>query len=334
MQTYISKQRDYSIDMAKGILIAMLIFHHINDTGRMAGIENDVIECMRLVQPPLIVCYFMPAFFLISGMCSNFNKDFLPFLVNQIKGLIIPAISFILLFHIYQGEPLRTLCGTVLRLFLYGKDYWFLVALFEAKIIYYFLYHNLNSKKILLIILLFLSACGTLLNDVDKIPNFFMHRHALDLMFFVGIGNVLKEKLYTKSTLCYSLLCYIIICSFFILSGMKFPYVTYTYGTSIILWPIHIAVSITGSIVILSICKRINRNSLLEYMGRNSLAIFLMQWYTLIMFMEAFKDTLNNCTMKESVVLISVIFMSTIAIGMFVAYITNTTRLRILMGKF
>lgn len=330
----VPKQRDYSLDMAKGILIAMLIFHHINDTRRMAGIENDLMEYMRLIQSPLIVCYFMPAFFLISGMCSNFNKSFRPFLFNQIKGLLIPAISFIMLFHIYQGEALRTLCGTLMRLFLYGKDYWFLISLFEAKILYYFLRHGIKNDKKLLLLLLILSFCGALLNDLDKIQNFFMHRHTLDLMLFVGVGNIFRDKIRTSRKGLISLSIFVVICLIFLLLGNKIPYVTYTFGTSSLLWPVHVILSTTGTIIILTLCQNMPKRPLIEYMGRNSLAIFLMQWYTLIMFMECFKDALNHAPMKESIILTSVIFISTIAIGLLVAHLTNTSKLRILMGRF
>ena len=328
------RQRDHSLDMAKGILIAMLIFHHINDTRRMAGIENELIDYMRSVQMPLIVCYFMPAFFLISGMCSNFNKDFKPFIISQVKGLIIPAVSFILMFHIYQGETLRTLCGTIMRLFVYGKDYWFLIALFEAKVLYYFLRRTIQNDRLLLLVLVSLSLCGAILNDVNKIENFFMHRHMLDLAFFVGVGNIYKQQLQTPKTMWISLLAFTIIVIPLIILQVPIPYVTYTFGTTSFMWPVHLLLSLTGSIVIVALCKRLPTDSLVEYMGRNSLAIFLMQWYTLIMFMECFKNSLNHCPMKESVVLVSVIFISTIAIGLLVAYVTNNTKLGYLMGKF
>ena len=105
----IKEGRDSSIDMAKGILIAMLIFHHIVDVCAQLDVSNIVISAMRSIQKQMIVCYFMPAFFMITGICSNFNKPFVPFVKNQIKSLLIPAVSFILLFHIYQGDTIRQL---------------------------------------------------------------------------------------------------------------------------------------------------------------------------------------------------------------------------------
>ena len=329
-----TKERDHSLDMAKGILIAMLIFHHINDTRNMVGIENELMDYMRLIQKPLIVCYFMPAFFLISGICSNFNKDFKPFITNQVKGLLIPAVSFIIIIHAFQGESLRTLGGTIMRLFVYGKDYWFLVALFEAKVLYYFLRRTIHNDRLLLLVLVCLSLGGAILNDVDKFDNFFMHRHMLDLTFFIGIGNIYKQHLQTKRIMWISLSAFTIIVIPLMIFQVPIPYVTYTFGTTSFMWPVHLSLSLTGSIAIVALCKRLPTDSLVEYIGRNSLAIFLMQWYTLIMFMECFKNSLKHCPMTESVVLVSVIFISTIAIGLLVAYVTNNTKLRYLMGKF
>jgi peptidoglycan/LPS O-acetylase OafA/YrhL len=164
--------------------------------------------------------------------------------------------------------------------------------------------------------------------------NFFMHRHTLDLTIFLGVGNIYRQKLQKKKVMWISLMVFILVLIPFIFLHEPIPYVTYTYGTTSLMWPVHVLLSLTGSVVIVAICKRLPKDSLVEYMGRNSLAIFLMQWYTLILFMECFNYNLNLCTIKESIILVSVIFISTIAIGLLVAYITNNSKLRYIMGKF
>ena len=330
----ITKERDHSLDMAKGFLMAFLIVHHLYDTGRSAGIDNPVLDAIRVVQPSLFVCYFMPTFFLITGMCSNFDKKIKDFFVNQFKTLLMPAFVFILLFHFFMGEPIKTCFGHIMRLFRDGKDYWFLLALFEAKLFYFFINKYIDRDYLKLALLLVLSLVGTTLNDLDSFHNYLVHRHFLDLTLFLGIGHILKKNLRSRKFFFVSLSIYIPIVVFFFLIGAKIPYVTYGFGTTLYLWPVHVMLSITGSIILLCLCQKIRVDYLIEYMGKNSLCIFLMQWYTLEMFMDNFADSLNHNTLQNMIFLYIVIFISTISIGLFVAYITNNTKLRVIMGKF
>lgn len=328
------KRRNRSIDMAKGILIAMLIFHHIVDVCRQSGVSNSVITAMHCVQMQLIVCYFMPAFFMITGICSNFDKPFVPFLKNQVKGLLIPALSFILLFHIYQGDTIRQLCGTVMRLFLFGKDYWFLVALFEAKILYWVLNKYIRNRKAILSILVVMSFVGVFLNTLDFSQNYFMHRHVLDLTLFLGVGHLAKSVYTTKRITIWSLIIFVGVLTIYTFANIKIPYVTYNFATSVPHWASHVLLSLSGSILVLWLSRNVKVDALVEYMGKNSLAIFLMQWYTLFMFVDMAAPTLMICTIRESVAIVVSIFVSTIAIGLIVAYLCEHTKMRYLMGKF
>ncbi len=332
-----TKVRDKSLDMTKGLLIAFLIIHHIivyASQGRTSEDVNGVIRVLNNIQPMLFSCYFMPAFFLISGMCSNFQKDFKPFIVNQIKYLLIPAISFILLFHIYFGEPPRTLCGDIVRLFIEGKDYWFLIALFGAKIIFYGINKLFVNKNIIVGVLLTLSALGVLLNDLNAMPNYFMHRQIFDLTVFLGIGHLFKDSIRKRKTIQIAVGLYVFCGVGLILLNIPFPVVTYGFATTITTWPVHMVLSVTGTIIIIFLGKIMPIEPLIEYMGKNSLAIFLIQWYTLEMFMNAFNPMLDQSNVVTSTMYICSVFVATIAIGLFVAYITNNTKLRVLMGKF
>lgn len=330
----ITKVRDRAIDMAKGFLIAMLIFHHIVDVAGQSGVSCDVLLFMKSIQMQLIVCYFMPAFFMITGICSNFDKPFLPFLKSQIKTLLVPAVSFILLFHIYQGDSIRHLCGTVMRLFLFGKDFWFLVALFEAKVIFWIINKFVNDRKFQTILLLLCSIVGVILNDLNLCQNYFMHRHVLDLILFLGFGHLFKENYRSKTIILWSIIIYVLTLIIYMFFDMKIPYVTYTFATSFSAWFSHVLLSFTGSVIVLWICRSLKVDSLIEYMGKKSLAIFLMQWYSLFMFIDMASEILQNGTIAETLVVICSIFISTIAIGLFVGYLCDHTRLRILMGKF
>lgn len=330
----IKEGRDSSIDMAKGILIAMLIFHHIVDVCAQLDVSNIVISAMRSIQKQMIVCYFMPAFFMITGICSNFNKPFFPFVKNQVKSLLIPAVSFILLFHIYQGDTIRQLGGTIMRLFIFGKDYWFLIALFEAKLLYWILNKYVNNSKEIIVILLALSFIGSLLNTFDVSQNFFMHRHVFDLTLYLGVGNMAKSCYRKQKVSVSCLIVFVSVLSIYTIVGIKIPYVTYTFATPVPHWVSHVLLSISGSYLVLWLSRSIKVDALIEYMGKNSLVIFLIQWYTLFMFLEAFETILSENKVATSISCILAIFISTISIGLFVAYIINNTKMRFLIGKF
>lgn len=89
------------VDIAKGVLITYLIIHHIIDFGiSNFGLGNNfVLSILRELQRPIMLCYFMQAFFFITGYCSNFDTPFLIFLKKQIKSLLIPALIFTILYY-------------------------------------------------------------------------------------------------------------------------------------------------------------------------------------------------------------------------------------------
>ena len=68
------------IDVAKGVLISIVIFHHISFQANMAGIHNGCIQ-WNFTFLPLYASWFMPAFFIITGLCSNFNRPIGSFLL-------------------------------------------------------------------------------------------------------------------------------------------------------------------------------------------------------------------------------------------------------------
>lgn len=62
------------IDIAKGIMIILLIFHHLPQVSKtLLGLENETLESLDGLK--YIYCtFFMQAFFVITGYCSNFDK--------------------------------------------------------------------------------------------------------------------------------------------------------------------------------------------------------------------------------------------------------------------
>ena len=60
------------IDIAKGILISLLVLHHLIWTSvTFVKVPNDFLNTLYELQMPLFVGYFIQAFFVISGFCTN-----------------------------------------------------------------------------------------------------------------------------------------------------------------------------------------------------------------------------------------------------------------------
>lgn len=130
-----NKHRLNYIDVAKGLLILMVIYNHTGNLAVASGVHNSVIDFIpetRFFKP-----FFMPAFFVIAGMCSNYNRDFKSFFISNAKALLIPAVSLlfvrILVRYIFTGTfssmEWSGICSKS-AIFNLGYWNWFLTALF------------------------------------------------------------------------------------------------------------------------------------------------------------------------------------------------------------
>ena len=133
------KTRLNYIDVAKGILILMVVYGHVYWVlSKILLIKNVALEDYGNIQN-IWIAFYMPAFFMLTGYVSSFKKPFLPFLRKQLKTLILPAISLfvlsqILTFLFYDRNFSLGIIGAIK-----GQGFWFLYALFVAKILYYFI---------------------------------------------------------------------------------------------------------------------------------------------------------------------------------------------------
>ena len=97
------KHRDSSVDVMKGILIILVIINHITGVALKSGIEFETINVLHICRY-LYIPFFMPAFFIITGYCSSFNKSFNELVKNGLKTLILPSVVFSLVFSLKHVE--------------------------------------------------------------------------------------------------------------------------------------------------------------------------------------------------------------------------------------
>jgi fucose 4-O-acetylase-like acetyltransferase len=143
--------RIYYIDVAKGLLILMVVLPHMSQVADLYNIHNKGFELIRISSRSW-VGYYMPAFFLITGMCSNFTQTFKAFLLKNLKTLMLPSFTLMALCvwieNILNGSlDIRDYLSVGFSSFLKcGGLYWFITALFIAKILYWVIVNRVSSR--------------------------------------------------------------------------------------------------------------------------------------------------------------------------------------------
>ncbi len=89
------KERFHYIDVSKGLLMILVVYAHLCGFGAVK--DNTVIIGIRY-SVNTFLSFYMPCFFVITGICSNFRKPFKSFIVGNIKSLILPSFVISLSF--------------------------------------------------------------------------------------------------------------------------------------------------------------------------------------------------------------------------------------------
>lgn len=150
-------QRLAYIDIAKGILIILVVVGHV-----VTG-SNFVTKVMIRV----INSFHMPAFFIITGMLINADKlraqPFRMFIKKKAVRLLVPYVAFELVGALWQMILLQqsrlyftTAILKIITVECYVSADWFLVALFLAEMILYVINKFVDRKWYILVAVIFL----------------------------------------------------------------------------------------------------------------------------------------------------------------------------------
>lgn len=192
------KRLEY-IDTAKGLLIIFVVAGHISMSfdGRFG--DDPFVRGMHWFFQNCVNTYFMPAFFVITGFCSNFGKRFRDYMLSAVISLKMPVFFFI---GVMGALCIRPLFGFSpfspywwgIRLFESGL--WFLHAMFLVKIAYWFVnrWGNTTTQTVIVLLLYSIGACCVM----QGIPSRFWVLHALMLMPFIHLGRCMKSVGFTK----------------------------------------------------------------------------------------------------------------------------------------
>lgn len=272
------KDRIKYLDVAKGILILIVIFHHVT----LYSLSQDEVYRDFYNQCGFFYgSFFMPTFFLISGYCSNFNINFKEFFINNFRGIIIPYFALGLINRIEVGlfsqDFTRFYDYFDLKFWLLFKDLWFLSVLFICKMIVFAIKKAEINRFFISSVLLFLCILGIWLGAINDPTNYFCYKHCLVSLFFVYLGTEVKRiGLLEKTCLLYGAIAFIIIQIIGYLIKQPFPMFTWWIGIQHKYIPVFIILALLGTCFILWISKKIKKNMVLEYFGKNSLIVYCL----------------------------------------------------------
>lgn len=327
-----NKERIAYFDIAKALLIFIVIFHHESFAARDTHIEGSLQWNFTFL--PLYASWFMPAFFFITGYCTNFEKDFRGFAVNNLRTLIWPAVSifFVLaVFHAFVAADIVAFFDDCNTIPIRGFN-WFLMALFLSKMLMWTVNHYVRNLTLAGVATLLIGIIAICMNDVDFLGgNYLHHRHAQYLTIFLFCGYAARQKalLNDKMMIVCSVVFLIAVLTCMKINGIT-PGIAGTWiNFSVWQMPLHLLLAITGTMFILYVSKIINHCSFLESVGRSSLIFYLFHIDVLRVCIPLIARYFVVPTTTATVLMFDVLaFVATTIICCLISYAINNTILR------
>lgn len=340
----IKKRLNY-IDIAKAFAIFYIILGHT-----IVHSKNSYLVLQ-------FVCSFhVVLFFILSGFTFKINTSFSQFVKKKFWRIVLPYLVWAMLFLIpyyilgkSAGEDLGTTQSfdflIMLKNILYANgnnaalkqnsSLWFLPALFTIEIVYYFIIKLTKSNvKKEIITLSILIIIGYIFSKYCEFILPWGINTLVNLGFFFYIGylsneyNIL-EKFNIKSTMIVCLVIGLFCCYFG--NKIHLSYIDFYYGNYIFM----ILSGVFLSFFTICLSKCINKNGILEYIGKNTMAILIFHKLFVIIFQTkcgiVSKYIMNSNIIVETL-LATIVGIFSIFCSLFIASIIKKT-LPILLGE-
>lgn len=331
------KKHLHYMDVAKGMLILMVAFGHVwyvichnkgFDNPHMSNI-HDLVN--------LWVSFFMPAFFVITGYCSSFDKPFSMFLVQQVKSILIPAFTLALI-----SRGLTWFCtgsgfSLGIKTFLLGGTYWFLMALFVAKLVLYSFLRLTSSLKIILCFCIALYLIAIIVNQyIPGFVNLWCWKHAFLLLPSLLLGVICKkfEILEKKRLFFVCGLGYLVMIIAYLILGYKIPRVTGGIYVPLTQCIQCLLMSSLGAVSFLYLCRIISKSTYLESLGKNSLVIYCLHEGLIAVLAPLLGGGIRQATFMEAIIYYSLVLVYVTAVSHFISIVLNKKYISFIIGKF
>ena len=294
------KERLHYMDIAKGLMITFLMFGHFKTDFYSLGLASESLEKLTDWHDYFLV-FYMQGFFLVTGYCANFDKPWKKFFVANVKGLIIPAVLFTIICRGILGVAEGQSGQQIIHYIFSSLGYWFLWALFFAKILYYSI-RKIQFSGLLLLLLSIVTDCIYIYTSTE---NTIFWMNTLLCAPFLYVGETLRNYSGKMRLIC------ILSAVFFIslvtiLKYLSLPRPSVTAAIIIGSWkeiPLYLLLATTGSMSCLGLAKYIGKNYILELIGRNTLIIYCVHVFVLILIIRGINyaglfGNANLCTMS------------------------------------
>lgn len=315
----------------------MVVLSHLASVSR----ELD-ITCPAIRIIPLGLSYLgfrMPAFFILAGFWGRYEVCFKDFLLRNIKGLFLPLILFS-----YFGEIIHEIIYELLKgTYNAGAlewpfvnilmNYWFIWALFIAKCVYYGLYRICKNRKVILLVCLVLYFIGVSSLNIGFLPNFVYWKQGLIMLIYLPVGQIVKEVINNKIVFFGSVAVFIVGILILKINGIIFPSPSGNMANLNLNSAIpSLLLCISGSVTFLKLCSFINRCRIIEIIGRNTLAIYIMHVWIVTLSLKVLRTLLSG-GMWLSTAATLFVFAAAIIFPCLISWMFNRPKLKWLLGK-
>lgn len=327
------------IDVAKGLLISLMVWGHILNIATYQPEANNFVKDANMLET-LYKSFYMCAFFVITGFCSNFNKQFTTFTKDNLKTIVLPAFT---LFYITQAINLIYAGNTNMIDYLHfnfhaffveqGLSAWFLASLFVARNMYWGIKRRIIKAKYRFGLFAILYVLGYYLSH--RTQNYWSYQQALMFLFFLEYGQYLRDngghfsnrKFVIYLTVYITLYLYTMCVTKGDIIGIhRIIHISKTTFLS------NLLMAISGSYITLYLAQKIGKSYLLQYLGKNSLIVYLLNWDIIIILWDVFHPLLGNSAFNNIVCYTSV-FLLTISFCIIFTNLLNIKYVRCIIGK-
>lgn len=286
------------VDIAKGIAMIMVIIGHSK------------------LSPWLVrqyICDFhMPLFFILSGFLFDPEKyqGFFSFMKSKYRSLLIPYFLLNLILIIYNDffvDPSKMLSGSFLwhlvGIFLANRRHktyfnmWFINALFITEVIAFFICKKFENKKVILFMPIF-GVLGYYVGERST-GGFWSIDLVLIALFFFLLGYLLKSLFCEDQHRASCLILFV----FFIIAELLLGYINHKYVNIVDLYNnalgkiyLFFPAAISGCFAVIFFSKLLQKQIVLEYIGKNTLVFYAYQKAVFIPFGISFINKLPVIT--------------------------------------
>lgn len=304
------KQRDTTLDCIKGILILFLLLYHTIDISKLwLGVSSSYLLSFEVGQF-LVTSSWMSIFFIVTGICSNFDIDVKTYIIKTLKGIYLPTLFFAILSAVIKSvclsdfSPIRGLIS--LHNLSTCFDLWFIAALLISKTLYYFIQKSKCKKYYLQSLYFFFTALGALSHEYN-LPNYFYHQQALLMLPMLYIGQLIREY---KALVYRKILFVLGILYPILLFFLRYYHIHIPKNVAVVslTWeelPLYCIVCTFGFCFYYMIAYTI-RNALLSYIGKQTLAIYCMNFVFIEFTLRALYNIISIDSYPSTLLVIAV----------------------------